>query len=99
MIGHCFNPACHRELHYLRQGSVYHWEYRVNHQPHSEFFWLCPSCSSRFKMTLDSHGSPMLAAKGAKSDHDTGFSRMRRVLRGVVDEDRNFRAGKERAVA
>jgi hypothetical protein len=86
MIGHCFNPACNQELHYLRQGSVYQWETGQGRDFHSEFFWLCPICSSLFEVSSDDHGLPLLAPCGAKGEGDLQFSRIRRVLRAVLQD-------------
>jgi hypothetical protein len=86
MIGHCFNPECNEELRYLRQGSVYQWETGVGREFHSEFFWLCPTCSSRFMVASDDNGEPLLVPCSSKRDGDQKCSRIRRVLRGVLQE-------------
>ncbi len=86
MIGHCFNPACNEELRYLRQGSVYQWETGVGRNFRSEFFWLCPNCSSMFELASDDKGVPWLAPWGAKAEVQQRRSRIRRVLRGVLQE-------------
>jgi len=86
MIGHCFNPECKEELRYLRQGSVYQWETGVGREFHSEFFWLCPVCSSTLKIVSDDHGGPLLVPCGSKREGDHKCSRIRRVLRGVLQE-------------
>jgi hypothetical protein len=80
MIGHCFNPNCNRELRYLRQGSVYQWESGVGRDFHSEFFWLCANCSSRFELASDAYGAPSLAPCGSKRTGRLKLSRVRRVL-------------------
>jgi hypothetical protein len=84
MIGYCFNPVCNRELRYLRQGSVYQWETGVGQKFHSEFFWLCPDCSSQFELIFDAEDLPLLAPCGSKRDGRQGCSRIRKVLRGVL---------------
>jgi hypothetical protein len=86
MIGNCFNPACNEELRYLRQGSVYQWEIGVGRNFHSEFFWLCPNCTSTFELASDSKGGPLLARWGSKAEVQQRRSRIRRVLRGVLQE-------------
>jgi hypothetical protein len=86
MIGHCFNPECHEELLYLRQGSVYQWETGAGRDFHSEFFWLCPGCSSRFKVLSGVDGEPSLAPAALKDECGQRDSRIRRVLRGVMEE-------------
>jgi hypothetical protein len=86
MIGHCFNPKCNEELRYLRQGSVYQWEKGVAQDFHSEFFWLCPACSPIFKVVFDHDGEPSLAPAALKDERGRRGSRIRRVLRDVVEE-------------
>lgn len=86
MIGRCFNPKCNEELRYLRQGSVYQWETGVAQDFHSEFFWLCPACSPIFKLVSGQAGEPSLAPAALKDEWGRRGSRIRRVLRGVVEE-------------
>jgi hypothetical protein len=86
MIGCCFNSECNEELRYLRQGSVYQWETGVAQDFHSEFFWLCPACSPLFKLVSDPAGEPFLAPAALKDEWGRRDSRIRRVLRGVVEE-------------
>ena len=86
MIGHCFNPKCNRELRYLRDGSVYQWESGVGRQFRSEFFWLCPACSSAFKVGTDENGSPLLVPSNLKRGGDRRQSRIRVVFRAALAE-------------
>jgi hypothetical protein len=86
VMGHCFNPECNEELLYLRLGSVYQWETGLGRAFHSEFFWLCPVCSSRFKVASDDDGEPLLVPGSSKRPSVRNDSRIRRVLRGVVQE-------------
>jgi hypothetical protein len=86
MIGNCFNPACQKELRYLRQGTVYQWEKGTGPEFDSEFFWLCPRCSSTFAVSSDREGKPSLTAYGVKIERNPGCPHIRRVLRGVVHE-------------
>jgi hypothetical protein len=88
MIGHCFNPKCHEELRYLRQGSVYQWETGVAQNFHSEFFWLCPPCSRVFKVVSDHEGRPSLAPAALKEEWGRRDSRIRRVWRGVAGKSK-----------
>ena len=84
MIGYCFNPECNKELRYLRQGSVYQWETGNTQDFRSEFFWLCPACSSLFKVTPDPDGEPSLAPAALRDEQGRKNSRIRRVLRNVM---------------
>ena len=86
MIGHCFNSECNQELRYLREGSVYQWEIGVGREFHSEFFWLCPTCSSTFKVASDDNGNPLLVPCSLKRVGDRRQSRIRRVFGGVLPE-------------
>jgi hypothetical protein len=82
MIGNCFNPACRKELRYLRQGAVYQWEKGTGPQFCSEFFWLCPGCSSSFDLGADREGMPSLTTSGSKGEANQRCFRIRRVLTG-----------------
>ena len=86
MIGNCFNPACQKELRYLRHGAVYQWEKGIGQEFDSEFFWLCPRCSSTFDLGADREGMPSLTSCGSKGEGNQACSRIRRVLRGVLQE-------------
>jgi len=86
MIGHCFNPECHEELRYLRQGSVYRWETGADQMFRTEFFWLCPKCSRKFRVVSNPEGLPFLARCGSKGEGNQSASRVRRVLRGVTQD-------------
>jgi hypothetical protein len=86
MIGNCFNPACQKELRYLRQGAVYQWEKGTGPQFDSEFFWLCPKCSATFDVGPDRAGVPSLTPCGSRGAGNQRCSRIRRVLRGVLQE-------------
>jgi hypothetical protein len=86
MIGNCFNPACQKELRYLRQGAVYQWEKGSGPEFDSEFFWLCPRCSCTFDVGSDRQGMPSLTVCGAKIEGNPGCSRIRKVLREIVQE-------------
>ena len=83
MMGHCFNPKCHEELRYLH-GSVYQWETGIGRDFHSEFFWLCPACSSTFELAAGKNGKPLLSPCGSRADCTQRCSRIRRVLKGVA---------------
>jgi len=86
MIGNCFNPACQKELRYLRHGAVYQWEKGTGPEFDSEFFWLCLRCSSTFDLGADREGKPSLTTCGSKGEGNQSCSRIRRVLRGVLQE-------------
>jgi hypothetical protein len=80
MIGHCFNPECGEELRYLRQGSVYAWETGVP-EFHVECFWLCSTCSRRYRVASDKMGRPVLSPNTLGIWSSRQGCRVRRVLR------------------
>jgi hypothetical protein len=49
MISQCMNPACRKELRYLRSGRVVRTTHRIGTQVRVEHFWLCGDCL----LTLD----------------------------------------------
>jgi hypothetical protein len=70
----------------LRQGAVYQWEKGTGPQFDSEFFWLCPRCSATFDVSPDREGVPSLTPCGFKGEGNQRCSRIKRVLRGVLQE-------------
>ena len=44
MISQCLNPACRKELHYLRNGRVIRTTRRIGAEVQVEHFWLCGDC-------------------------------------------------------
>lgn len=62
MISQCLNPACQRELHYLRNGRVV----RIIHGSRPaqiEHFWLCGECSRSFDFCFSVNGVVTLKPK------------------------------------
>jgi hypothetical protein len=65
MVSHCANPACNKELLYLREGKVFLFSPRKNPDasklPHRlEHFWLCGACAKVWTLSMDGPGSPHL---------------------------------------
>ena len=53
MVNQCANPACKRELHYLREGKVYQFALPTpTGSKRIEHFWLCGRCSKSMVMML-----------------------------------------------
>ena len=52
----CFNPACNRELRYLRDGRVVRVLRGNNEQPSMEHYWLCGACYQVYDTTARSVG-------------------------------------------
>jgi hypothetical protein len=86
MIGRCFNSECGEELRYLRQGSVYVWECGGVPEFRVEFFWLCPTCSRRYKVAPDQTGRPVLSPNSLRIRTARQGCRLRRVLGEVLRE-------------
>jgi hypothetical protein len=68
MIDKCANPACSEPFHYFRSGRIYRIDRREIHSPssqvgaqRSEHFWLCGSCSPRFRVVLQADDSVAVA--------------------------------------
>jgi hypothetical protein len=81
MIERCFNPECSENLRYLNQGSVYAWERGSTRMFHTEFFWLCPTCSRIFQLASDESGRPVLSPRSLRIGPKRQGYRVRRVLR------------------
>ena len=45
MIDNCFNPACNKELHFLREGRIVRVVHGKGEDASIEHFWLCGTCS------------------------------------------------------
>lgn len=63
MVNHCANPACHKPLHYLREGKVFLFSKNKNSDPTGkspqrlEHFWLCGNCSKVFTLVMDGNNA------------------------------------------
>lgn len=59
MISQCLNPACRKELRYLRNGRVIRTTHRIGTDVQVEHFWLCGEChqSYDFLFATDGHVS------------------------------------------
>ncbi len=82
MINKCFNTACNRELHYLREGRVVRVTRGSADDASVEHYWLCGTCYESFDFVFPPDGSVTLGAK-SRSDHITEFH-----LRDVVLPER-----------
>lgn len=66
MVNHCANPACHKTLHYLRDGKVFLFSRNNNQTANSklpqrlEHFWLCGICAKKWTLTLEGSDSLLL---------------------------------------
>jgi len=56
MVGQCANSECRRELHYLRDGKIYLFEFHTaTSAKRVEHFWLCGECSKWMILTCVNH--------------------------------------------
>jgi hypothetical protein len=63
MISQCMNPACGKELHYLRNGRVIRTTHRQGAQVKVEHFWLCGECHVDFDFLFAKDGHVSLARR------------------------------------
>ena len=65
MISQCLNPACRKDLHYLRNGRVIRTTHRDGTDVLVEHFWLCGECHQDydFLFAKDGHVSLTRRAK------------------------------------
>lgn len=66
----CFNPACNRELRYLRDGRVVRVIRGKSEDPSMEHYWLCGFCYQLHDFVFPRDGTVILGTKaqGAHAD-------------------------------
>ena len=60
MITECFNPACRRQLEYLRTGQVVRVVRQNGMKVEIEHFWLCGECCQSHDLRFLANGSVAL---------------------------------------
>jgi hypothetical protein len=60
MLTECFNPACRKELDYLRNGRVIRTIRTATAAMSVEHYWLCGTCYRRFDFEFNSDGTVSL---------------------------------------
>lgn len=63
MIDTCFNPACRRELRYLRDGRVVRVIHGKGQNACVEHFWLCGSCYEKLDFGFPASGGVTLESR------------------------------------
>lgn len=59
MVNHCANPACKKQLHYLRDGKVFLFSTKKSSEKSSklpyrlEHYWLCGDCAKLWTLSMD----------------------------------------------
>jgi len=65
MLSECFNPACRKELRYLRSGKVVMVLRRGTERTEVEHFWLCGACYVSYVFRCGEDGNPSLITKSS----------------------------------
>jgi hypothetical protein len=69
MIDRCFNPACGKELRYLRDGRVVRVIQREGDKTLVKHYWLCGACYEQYDFEFPTGGEVTLRARpGRHSD-------------------------------
>ena len=63
MIAECFNPACRRQLHYLREGCVVRVVTNAGSNVGIEHFWLCGDCCQTFSLQVVAEGKVNMVSR------------------------------------
>ena len=63
MISQCMNPACGKQLHYLRNGRVIRTTHRSGEEIKVEHFWLCGECHANYDFLFANDGHVSLAKR------------------------------------
>jgi hypothetical protein len=63
MLSECFNPACRKELRYLRSGKVVMALRQGVDRIEAEHFWLCGACYVSYDFRFGEDGNPSLITK------------------------------------
>jgi hypothetical protein len=66
MVTHCYNSACRKELHYLREGRVVRVLHGEGEDARVEHFWLCGKCSEQFEFVFSPEGSVTLGSRAKR---------------------------------
>jgi hypothetical protein len=67
MISECLNPACRRELHYLRNGRVIRVVHSSQEPVAVEHFWLCGDCYLIYDFHISAAGAVSLTRRSEPS--------------------------------
>jgi hypothetical protein len=73
MIDRCFNPACNKELHYLRDGRAVRAIHGKGENTSLEHYWLCGSCCQSHEFLFPSHGKVKLGIRAERQAPDESY--------------------------
>ena len=63
MMHKCFNPACDRELRYLRDGRVIRVIRREDDQTLVQHYWLCGTCYDDYDFAFQPDGNVTIQSR------------------------------------
>jgi hypothetical protein len=63
MIDKCFNPACDKEMRYLRDGRVVRVIRREDDETFVQHYWLCGSCYDAYDFVFPPGGEVVIEAR------------------------------------
>jgi hypothetical protein len=66
VVDHCFNPACKKELRYLRDGRVVRIVHGTGEDTRVEHYWLCGKCSESYEFVFSREGAVMLEPRAGQ---------------------------------
>jgi len=72
VINRCFNIACNRELHYLRDGRVVRVIREQDESASIQHFWLCGPCYQLYDFVFPPDGTVILGPK-MRREHANEF--------------------------
>ena len=72
MIMNCLNPACSRELRYLRDGRVVRVIRGKDEEASMEYYWLCGACYQIYDFVFPPDGTVVLGNR-SHADHADEF--------------------------
>jgi hypothetical protein len=74
MIDRCFNPACKRKLHYLRDGRVVRVIAGKGATQKPEHFWLCGPCYEEYNFVFPAGDIALETRPRVKQSNDFHYA-------------------------
>ena len=73
MINKCFNPACEKQMRYLRDGRVVRVIRREEDQTMVQHYWLCGSCYDSYDFAFPPSGEVIIEPRVHAHPHKVRF--------------------------